>query len=93
MSQEQTAICPVIEVINDRPATTSLKIAECFEKNHQHVLRDIRTLIDECPKEFGLSNFGQSTYTNEHGKSQPNVPGLLRRLHSPAHWATRAPKH
>lgn len=52
--------------------TTSLKVAEHFQKNHQHVLRDIKKLIAECPdSEFSLSNFGQSNYTNERGKAYP----------------------
>lgn len=71
MSQEQNAICPVVEVINSRPATTSLKIAECFEKNHQHVLRDIRALSEDCPENFNASNFGLVEYTDSKGEKRP----------------------
>ncbi|MBF0556158.1 MAG: Rha family transcriptional regulator [Nitrospirae bacterium] len=49
--------------------TTSLEIANRFGKNHQHVLRTIRGL--ECSKDFSLSNFGQSDYTDDRGKQQP----------------------
>jgi Rha family phage regulatory protein len=56
-------------VKNDKPVTTSRLIAKTFQKNHQHVLRDIRNL--GCSEEFGLSNFGQSSYLNTQGKSQP----------------------
>ncbi len=48
---------------------TSLEIAELTEKNHQHVMRDIRDLIEQ--EAIGLSSFGQSSYTNEQNKSQP----------------------
>jgi Rha family phage regulatory protein len=39
--------------------TTSLVVAEKFEKNHFHVLRDIENIIKNCPdKRFRESNFG-----------------------------------
>lgn len=46
--------------------TTSLDVAETFEKEHNKVLRDIREL--ECSDDFRLSNFGQSFYINAQGK-------------------------
>ena len=36
--------------------TTSRIVAETFEKNHSHVLRDIREL--HCSDEFRTTNFG-----------------------------------
>jgi Rha family phage regulatory protein len=45
-------------------------IANVFEKNHQHILRDIRELEKVCSKEFWQSNFGQSEYT-VRGKKYP----------------------
>ena len=71
MFQEQTSICPVVELINHRPATTSLKIAECFEKRHDHVLRDIQSLIEQCPQNFTDPNFGVSEYTDSTGRKLP----------------------
>lgn len=62
---------PNVSLVAHRPATNSLAIAEHFDKRHDHVLRDIRELIAQCPENFGQSNFGQSTYENEQGKSQP----------------------
>ena len=53
----------------ERPAVTSLDVAETFGKLHQHVLRDIREL--GCSEEFRLSNFGQSSYENAQGHKQP----------------------
>ena len=48
---------------------SSREIAELTEKEHFHVLRDIRKLIDEGA--IGQSNFGCSTYTDASGKSNP----------------------
>lgn len=57
--------------INKQEVTvvTSLDIAETFEKNHAHVLRDIKEL--ECSEKFRESNFGLSSYTTEQNKKQP----------------------
>lgn len=57
---------------NNTPVTTSLKVAEIFGKNHQHVLRNIKTLIKQSEGlEGGRPNFGQSNYLNRQNKSQP----------------------
>lgn len=45
-------------------------VAQMFEKNHQHVLRDIRDLERTCSEEFWQSNFGQSNY-KVRGKEYP----------------------
>lgn len=54
---------------SDTARVDSRFVADCFEKDHNKVLRDIREL--DCSKEFRLSNFGQSSYTNAQGKKQP----------------------
>lgn len=48
--------------------TTSLKVAEVFEKRHDHVLRDIKNL--DCSREFFTTHFWGATYTNR-GKQYP----------------------
>lgn len=48
--------------------TTSRNIAKVFEKEHFHVLRDIRDILKECSLEFGASNFGCSSYKTEQNK-------------------------
>ena len=53
---------------NGQALCSSLQVAETFEKDHGHVLRDIRDL--ECSTEFWHSNFGESNYKNR-GKSYP----------------------
>lgn len=55
--------------VNGIPKTTSLRIAEFFEKNHQHVLRDIENL--DCSPEFNQSNFGRIKYKDIRGRNQP----------------------
>ncbi|MBK8638052.1 MAG: Rha family transcriptional regulator [Chromatiaceae bacterium] len=56
---------------HDRVFTTSLKIAEHFRKQHQHVLRTIRAIIDASPEDVWRSNFGPRDYLDERGKTQP----------------------
>ncbi len=53
----------------ERLITTSLKIAEKFDKEHTHVLRDIRNM--ECSNTFRESNFGLSSYKSAQGKMLP----------------------
>ncbi len=61
----------LVFIENNRPVTDSLTVLEVFEKPHDKVLRDIREL--GCSEEFSLSNFGESTYTNERGRLYPKV--------------------
>ena len=60
-----------VSKINKQEITvvSSLDIAETFDKNHAHVLRDIKEL--ECSDEFRESNFGLSSYVNLQNKKQP----------------------
>ena len=69
-------IAPNVSLVNGNPATTSLAIAECFGKQHAHVLRDIEKLIAECPQDFGRSNFGLSSM-------QPRFGGVFRSSYNP----------
>jgi len=63
------SITPTIITKDGRPVTTSLAVADHFEKQHKHVLRDIDNL--ECSNEFSRSNFGPSNYIDDRGKKQP----------------------
>ncbi len=52
--------------------TTSLLIAEKFEKEHRNVLLAIRNLEGlGCPQEFVRLNFKQTSYTDSLGRKQP----------------------
>jgi Rha family phage regulatory protein len=54
---------------SEMTVVSSLDVAETFEKQHSHVLRDIKEL--ECSDEFRESNFGLSYYVNSQNKRQP----------------------
>lgn len=55
---------------NNQAVTTSLVLAEVFEKKHQHVLRDIDVLKD-------VSNFGQMFFES----NEPDSYGRNRRIY------------
>ena len=60
-----------IEVVNGKPSVTSLQIAEHFGKEHFHVMRDIRAILEADEDGFGASNFGLSSYLTEQNKEMP----------------------
>lgn len=62
---------PVIDLVENRPCTTSLAIAEYFEKPHKDVLESIRKLIADCPSDFTERNFSPSEYTDPTGRKLP----------------------
>ncbi|WP_082446648.1 Rha family transcriptional regulator [Cytobacillus solani] len=53
--------------------TDSLTVAEVFGKEHNKVLRDIRTQMEYAGEEFSLSNFGQRTYQNSRNQEMPKI--------------------
>ena len=64
----------LVFIENDQALTTSLKVAEVFEKRHDHVVRDIRDIIKQAgglPKIGESSMFTESTYINQQNKQQP----------------------
>lgn len=58
----------LVTVVDGQAVTTSLKVAEVFEKQHKDVLRAVREL--EVPEDFGRRNFAQTerTWINNLGK-------------------------
>lgn len=60
-----------IRTINGKqvPAVTSRQVAEAFGKEHLHVLRDIRNILES--DDFTESNFGLSEYTDSTGRTLP----------------------
>jgi len=48
---------------------TSIEIADIAGKRHDHVMRDVKDLIDRGA--ISLPNFGESTYKNNRGKEYP----------------------
>lgn len=63
MSQE--LIENIVEIDNGKMFTTSLIVAQAFDKEHKNVLRDIESL--ECSPEFHQLNFEPMVYTAEIG--------------------------
>ena len=58
----------VFEVANDRAFTTSLNVAEVFDKQHKHILAK----IGEFPQDiFNGSNFRLVEYKDKKGESRP----------------------
>lgn len=55
----------------DVVAVTSLQVAERFGKEHKHVLRDIRIILEADEDGFSESNFGLSSYLTEQNKEMP----------------------
>ncbi|SKB01317.1 phage regulatory protein, rha family [Caloramator quimbayensis] len=57
------------------PVVSSRKVAEVFEKQHGHVIRDIEKVLADLLigglSNFGESNFIKSSYKNSQNKRQP----------------------
>lgn len=62
---------PSVSVHDGRPATTSREVARYFRKRHDNVVRDIRSIMDNCPEEFTALNFEVSNYLDQTGRSLP----------------------
>jgi len=60
---------PLVSITDQKAVTSSLIIAEAFDKKHLHVLRTIREL--ECSEEFNQSNFGLISYIDDRNRPQP----------------------
>jgi Rha family phage regulatory protein len=68
-TQVTTEFHPHVAIINGQIKTTSLKIAEHFNKQHKDVLRKIQNL--DCSPEFNERNFTQVEYIDTKGEKQP----------------------
>jgi len=66
----ELAFSQFIQSDGDRLITDSLKVAAVHGKRHDRVIRLIRQRIAESG-EWGLLNFGESSYINAQGKEQP----------------------
>jgi Rha family phage regulatory protein len=60
---------PRLDLVQGRPVTDSLNVAEVFGKKHQSVMRTIRSL--DVPEEFSRCNFAPHTYVDGRGNTQP----------------------
>lgn len=59
----------IVTVVNNTPMTTSLLIAEKFNKPHRDIMRTIRNTISELPDDFSVRNFAQSDFINDRGRT------------------------
>ena len=63
---------PIVVTDQDHVFTTSLVVAEKFDKKHYNVLRDIENIIQKCPdKSFNALNFEAVTYQDAKGETRP----------------------
>ena len=63
----------LVFIQNDQALTTSLKVAEVFNKEHRNVIRDIRTLINQMTgmlKNEQTPLFQETTYIHEQNKQK-----------------------
>lgn len=59
----------LVVIQNRKAVTTSLQVAESFEKEHNHVMRDIKKLTDQ---NWTVKNyFYEGTYKNDRGREYP----------------------
>lgn len=54
----------LVTLNNGKATTTSLLVAETFEKQHDKIMRDIKNLLTQVPEEWGTANFGETPYTH-----------------------------
>jgi Rha family phage regulatory protein len=59
----------LVIILNGKPTTTSLLIAEKFNKPHSDILKVIRKTIEQLPIKFSQGNFSESDFTNERGRT------------------------
>lgn len=61
----QNAI-PEVTIHGGKVVTTSLAVAEYFQKTHDNVLKKIRSIVSECGEEYRLVNFNETSYAREN---------------------------
>ena len=67
------SVTKLVILHSNQPVTTSLKVAEVFEKEHKNVIRDIRKLIADANqlKIEPVKMFDESTYIDKKNEQRP----------------------
>jgi len=63
------SLSPHVKIVNGIAVTTSLAVAEYFDKLHKNILRSIELL--DCSEEFSRLNFELTSYLDQQGKPRP----------------------
>ena len=76
MSEANVVVVGVnlVHVLGGSVKTSSVQVAEFFGKQHYHVLRDIRNLLNSDNKkvnDFNASNFGCTDFIDKNGETRP----------------------
>lgn len=58
----QSEALPQVQIVNQEPTTTSLNVAQVFDKPHADVLKSVRSLIKETSQDLREGNFDLSSY-------------------------------
>lgn len=74
MTSQISSVIPEITIHNGRAVTTSIAVANYFEKAHDNVLKKIRAVIADCPSSYHIVNF------NEMVREVPGGDGAMRQM-------------
>ncbi|BAE74014.1 hypothetical phage protein [Sodalis glossinidius str. 'morsitans'] len=69
MTLQTSVTTPKVTIHNGKAVTTSLDVAEYFQKRHDDVLKKLRAL--DCSADFSARNFAGAEYTDEQNKPRP----------------------
>lgn len=69
-----STVVPEITIHNNRAVTTSIAVANYFEKSHDNVLKKIRSVMLDCPPSYHVVNF------NEVVREVPGGDGAVRKM-------------
>ena len=61
-------ITPALKIFKNQPVANSVEVAKFFGKRHDHVIRDIRKIMSNCPESFNAPNFGAVNYKDSKGE-------------------------
>lgn len=60
-----------VQIKGNKTVTNSEIVAKVFGKQHYHVLRDIREILEAGDNDFNQSNFGLVEYIDKKGEKRP----------------------